>query len=174
MLAMFSVALGIAAASAPAFAWNKCGLTLSPISQSTSVPAGPTTFTFLLTYSESSNYASHFTFTTQSSNPAWLVSDAAPSRVPATGDSDSISQVISVVVTAPAASGSTTTITLTATNYYDNNANCQTTVVLTSTGQSTVPEFPLGMGLLLIIAVPVLVLVRSRYSGRYAQSPALA
>ena len=167
ILGIASLFVGVFAMATPvAFAWNPCSLTLSPSSQSTTVPAGATVFTFLLTYSETPTYASYFTFSTSSTNGAWSVSGASPSRVPATGTSDSISQTISVTVTAPSTPSSTTSVTVTAINYYDHSANCHATLRLTTTGvfppPPTVPEFPIGMVLLLALAVPALLVLKSR------------
>ena len=79
ILGIASLLVGVLAMAAPvAFAWNPCTLTLSPSSQSHSVPAGATVFTFLLTYTETPKYASYFTFSTASTNSHWSVSGVSP------------------------------------------------------------------------------------------------
>jgi hypothetical protein len=155
------------AAATPVFAWNTCGLVLTPSGQSTTVPAGSTTFTFLLTYSESAQYAASFTLSATSTNGAWTVVSVLPSPVPTSGTSSSISQTISVKVTAPATPGSTTTINVEAANNQDSTATCNAHINLTTTGifpppPTGVPQFPFGMALLMALAIPALLLVRSK------------
>ena len=164
-------------AVAPAFAWAPCTVTLSPTTQSTTIPAGSTvTLTFLLTYSETSNYAAYFTLTAQSSNSAWTVVSVSPSPIPSSGTSYSIgvsppattSGLFSVKLTAPATVGSTTTLTVRAANSGDRGANCQSTGTLLTAGYQPptgVPMFPLGMGLLMALAIPAMLLARRKFAG---------
>jgi len=163
-------------AVAPTFAWAKCTVTLSPSTQSTTIPGGTTvTLTYLLTYSESSYYAAYFTLTAQSSNSAWTVVSISPSPIPGTGTSYSIgasppattSGLFSVEVTAPTTVGSTTTLTVKAANSGDSGANCQSSgTLLTAAPPPTgVPMFPLGMGILMALAIPALLLARHKFAG---------
>jgi hypothetical protein len=166
ILGLLASLVAFGAAATPAFAWNVCGLTLTPSTQSTTVgPSSTTTYTFLFTYSDVTTdhtYASSFTMSATSSNGAWTVVSVLPSPVPSSGTSDSISQTISVKVTAPSSIGSATTITLTAKNNQDNSASCTATLHLTTIVTHGVPEFPAGMALLMALAIPALLLVRSK------------
>lgn len=172
---MLFTLVGLCAVS-PAFAWAKCTVALYPSTQSTTIPAGSTvTLTYLLTYTESINYAAYFTLTAQSSNSAWTVVSVSPSPIPGTGTSYSIgvsppattSGLFSVQVTAPTTVGSTTTITVSAANSGDRGANCQSegTLLTASYPPPGVPMFPLGMGLLMALAIPALLLVRHKFAG---------
>lgn len=165
-LGMVVAVLGLAPLAAPVFAWNQCGLTLTPTTQSTTVAAGSTvTLTYLLTYSESISYAANFAVSALSSNSAWNVVSVVPSTVPASGTSDSINQTISVEVTAPSTPGSTTTLTVTAVNNQDHNANCYAYTTLTAGALPPgVPQFPLGMTLLIAIVLPAMLLVKRKFS----------
>jgi hypothetical protein len=163
VLGLLATLVAFGASAAPAFAWNNCGVTLSPSTQSTTVgPSSTTTFTYLFTYSDTSQYAASFTITAQSSNSAWtIVSVTSP--VPHTGTSDSISQVVSVVVTAPNTAGSTTTITVKGVGNQDSSSKCSTTTSLLTSGVTHgVPEFPSGLAVLMALAIPALLLVRSK------------
>jgi hypothetical protein len=171
MLSVLSVFVFIAPSVTTAFAWNACGLTLTPSTQTTTIPAGTTaTFTFLLTYSDSSAYATSFTLSASSSNVAWTVASVLPSPVPGSGKSDSISQTISVKVTAPATPGSTTLIRIAAVDTKDTStaAGCRGYVSLTAGAfpppPNGVPQFPFGIALLLALAIPALLVVKSKYS----------
>lgn len=162
-LSVLATLLWVAPLATPVFAWHVCGLTLSPGSQVTTIPAGTTaTFTYLLTYSDN-GYPSHFTFTATGTNSAWTVVSVTPPRVPSSGESSSISQTISVVVTAPSTPGSTTTIHVTAVNYYDHGANCEVRTPLTAGAfPSPVPQFPLGMALLMAVTLPAMLLIKKK------------
>jgi len=150
---------------------NACVLALTPSNQSTSIPAGTTTtLTFLLTYSDTPTYATSFTLSASSSNGAWTVVSVLPSPVPGSGTSDSISQTITVTVTAPATSGSTTLIRIAAVNTHDTSTavGCRGYASLTSTAfqppPNGVPQFPFGIALLMALAIPVLLVVKSKHS----------
>jgi hypothetical protein len=168
ILGLLATLVAFGASAAPVFAWNNCALALSPSSQSTTVGTSTTTtFTYLLTYTDSSNYAASFTVTATASpgspSGTWtIVSVTNP--VPNSGKSDSISQIVSVVVKAPSNVGSTSTITVKAVGQQDSSSTCSATTRLTTVPPHTVsvPEFPAGMALLMALAVPALLLVRSK------------
>ncbi|MGD0397237.1 MAG: hypothetical protein ABSB26_10100 [Nitrososphaerales archaeon] len=164
-LGILATILWVAPLATPVFAWHPCGLTLSPSTQVTTIPAGTTvTLTYLLTYSESPAYASYFTLSVHSSNSAWTIGTYT-TRVPSSGTSDSISQIVSVEVTAPSTPGSTTTITVSAANYYDRSAGCSAETPLTAGAfPPTVPQFPLGMVLLMAVSFPAMLLIKKKSS----------
>jgi hypothetical protein len=149
---------------------NACTLVLTPSNQSpANVPAGSTTsYTLLLTYSDS-GYPASFTLSASSSNLAWTVVSVTPSPVPSSGTSGSISQTITVTVTAPGTSGSTTLIRVAATNNQDTSLSvgCRGYVSLTSVAFQPppgVPQFPLGIALLMALAIPALLVLKSKRS----------
>jgi hypothetical protein len=175
MLGVLSTFIFVTPAIGSVFAWNACTLTLSPTTQSTTIPAGTTTtLTYKLTYSDSSAYATTFdlsgTVTPGSPSGTWtLVSITPPTPVPST-KSDSISVIITVTITAPSVPGSTTTLTLHATDNYDSSpsAACSAQTKLTAGAfpppPTGVPEFPFGFALLMAVTIPVMLVLRSRAS----------
>jgi hypothetical protein len=173
ILGVLSVFVFVAPAVSTVFAWNTCGLVLSPGTQSTTVPAGTTaTLTYLLTYSDSSAYKSTFdlsaSVTPGSPSGTWtIVSITPPNPVPSTA-SDSISQIITVKVTAPSTPGSTTTLSVKAANNQDGSADCTARTTLTAGAfpppPNGVPQFPFGIALLMALAIPALLVVKSKYS----------
>lgn len=169
ILGVLSVFVFVAPSVSTVLAWNPCGLTLTPTTQPTTIPAGTTvSLTYLLTYTETPSFAASFTLSAASSNGAWTVVSVLPSPVPSSGTSDSISQTITVKVTAPASPGSTTTLTVKAANNQDGHADCYARTPLTAGAfpppPNGVPQFPLGIALLLALALPALLLVKSKYS----------
>jgi len=173
VVASLAAFIAVAPGIAPALAWNPCGLTLSPSTQTTTVPAGTTvTLTYLLTYSDSPAYATTFdlsaSVTPGSPSGTWtVVSVSPPNPVPST-PSDSISQTITVKVTAPSTVGSSTTLTLKAVDNGDSSpsASCTATTKLTSTSfpPPSAPQFPLGFAVLLAMAIPVMFAVKSKFA----------
>jgi hypothetical protein len=175
MLGVLSVFVFIAPSVTTAFAWNACGLKLSPSVQTTTIPAGTTTtITFLLTYTDSSAYKTTFDLTASvtpgSPSGTWtIVSVTPPNPVPSVA-SDSISQIITVKVTAPATPGSSTTLTLKAVDNKDDStgASCKASTTLTAGAfpppPNGVPQFPFGIALLMALAIPALLVVKSKYS----------
>jgi hypothetical protein len=172
MLSVLSVFIFIAPSVSTAFAWAPCTLALSPSVQTTTIPAGTTTtITFLLKYSDTSAYASTFDLTASvtpgSPSGTWtIVSVTPPNPVPST-KSDMISQIITVKVTAPGVPGSTTTLTLKAVNNYDSGSKCSASTPLTAGAfppPPSVPQFPFGIALLMALAIPALLLVKSKYA----------
>jgi hypothetical protein len=162
ILGLLTTLVAFGASATPVFAWATCGVTLTPSTQSTTVgPSSTTTFTYLLTYSDAA-YPASFTLSATSTNGAWTIVSVSPTLYPSSGMSGSISTTISVKVTAPSTIGSTTTITLTATNNQDHAASCNAQTRLTTVVTHGVPEFPVGMALLMALAVPALLLVRSK------------
>lgn len=174
VLALLSTLVFVLPSVSSAFAWNPCTLTLSPSGQSTTIPAGTTgTLTYKLTYSDTSAYATTFdlsgSVTPGSPSGTWVIdSIAPPNPVPST-KSDSISVTITVTVTAPSVVGSMTKLTLMATDNYDSSpsAACSVNTYLTAGAfpppPSGVPEFPFGLALLMAVAIPVMLVFRSRY-----------
>jgi hypothetical protein len=73
-----------------------------------------------------------------------------------------------VVVTAPSTPGSTTTIHVTAVNYYDHGANCDVRTPLTAGAfpppPTGVPQFPLGMAVLMAVTLPAMLLIKKKSS----------
>ena len=172
ILGLLATLAAMGATATPVFAWNSCGLVLSPIGQSTSIGAGQTvTLTYLLTYSDSSQYAATFTVsasvTPGSPSGTWTVVSVTPPNPVPSSPSNSISQIISVKVTAPVVATSSTTLTVKAVNNYDSTSKCSTASSLSITPGSFpppngIPQFPAGMALLMALAIPALLLVRSR------------
>jgi len=172
ILGLLASLVAMGATATPAFAWNPCTLALSPGTQSTTIGAAQTvTLTYLLTYTDSSPYASTFTVsagvTPGSPSGTWTVVSVTPPNPVPSSPSLTISQIISVKVTAPSVASSTTTLTVSAVNNYDSSSHCSTTTGLSITPGSFppptgVPQFPFGMALLMALAIPALLLVRSK------------
>jgi hypothetical protein len=90
----------------------------------------------------------------------------SPNQVPSSGTSSSVSQTITVKITAPVTVGSTTSLTVKAVNQQDGGADCSTSRTLTSSTAPPppgVPQFPLGVALLMALAIPALLAVKSKH-----------
>jgi hypothetical protein len=174
MLGLLSALVFIAPSVSNVFAWNACTLTLSPSTQSTTIPAGSTaTLTYLLTYSDSSSYKATFNLaasvTPGSPSGTWTIVSVTPPNPVPSSPSDSISQTITVKVTAPSTPGSTTTLTLKAVDNYDSGSVCSTNTKLTAGAfppPPTVPQFPLGFAVLMALAIPVMFVVKGKYAAQ--------
>lgn len=125
------------------------------------------TLTYSLVYP--SNYpatstSASFGLSAVSSNPAWTGVGVGPTLV---GPGTSFEYYpITVTVNAPSTPGSTTTLTVTATDEQSEGRGCnlQTGLSTSGTPPSTIPEFPLGMLVLIALALPAMILLKKRFS----------